>query len=354
MKKNSFCTLFDSFYLSRGLALYRSLEEQCEDFELYILAFDQQAFDILNDLNLAKAIVISLAQVENTELLSVRSGRTRAEYCWTHTPQIIDYVFLNYNVSMCTYLDADIYFFNSPDDLLEEIEYEDSRDVLLTAHNYHPEYDQTHVSGKYCVQFVTFKNNENGRAILTWWKESCIDWCFSRLEDGKFGDQKYLESFEIYYENVHETKQLGAGLAPWNIKRFKIEFGQVREDESLYKILFYHYQALKVSCDYEVLATSLTVGEAAINDFYIPYVREIKNVNEMLMDKYDFESGLIDSISFKLKLESVFRYLKYDVILAVNAYAFNSLEKLEFRVKRLVKLVKVYSINNFKLSDVDK
>lgn len=34
----NFCTLFDSYYLDKGLALYSSLEKVSEDFTLYVFA----------------------------------------------------------------------------------------------------------------------------------------------------------------------------------------------------------------------------------------------------------------------------------------------------------------------------
>ena len=98
----NFCTLFNSNYLSRGLAAYYSLEKVCRDFHLYIFAFDDQTFEILNKLNLHHATVISLEQFEDGNLLRVKGDRTIAEYCWTATPATIYYALKNFNVEIRT------------------------------------------------------------------------------------------------------------------------------------------------------------------------------------------------------------------------------------------------------------
>ena len=85
-----FCTLFDSFYLTRGVAMYNSLEECGTDFHLYIFAFDDVSFEILNQLNLKHATIISLKEFEDEKLLDVKPSRSKAEYCWTCTSSTQD------------------------------------------------------------------------------------------------------------------------------------------------------------------------------------------------------------------------------------------------------------------------
>ena len=104
----NFCTLFDSGYLLRGLAMYQSLAKYCKDFHLYIFAFDDKAYQILKKLCLPKTTIISLKEFEDKKLLSVKPTRTKVEYFWTCTPSVILYAIKRFNLKICTYLDADL------------------------------------------------------------------------------------------------------------------------------------------------------------------------------------------------------------------------------------------------------
>ena len=110
----------------------------------------------------------------------------------------------------CTYLDADLYFFSSPEPIFSEF---NGRSILLTEHRYTKQYDQSVASGVYCVQFITFNADDDGLTALTWWRDACIDWCYARKEDGKFGDQKYLDAWPARFSGIHELQHLGGGVA---------------------------------------------------------------------------------------------------------------------------------------------
>jgi len=71
-----FCTLFDSTYLTRGLALYESLRKHCHSFHLYVFPFDDLACYILLKLNLPSLTVIPLSSLEDASLLAVKPTRT--------------------------------------------------------------------------------------------------------------------------------------------------------------------------------------------------------------------------------------------------------------------------------------
>jgi len=286
--KLNFCTLFNSSYLSRGMTLYDSLIEHCSDFHLYVYAFDADCYSYLSGENFKNLTVISLIEFENEDLLKVKKERTSAEYCWTCSSSSIHHAITNFNLDHCTYLDADMLFYSDPITLVEEM---GNKSVLITEHRYSPEYDQSEVSGKYCVQFVTFKNNEQGMKVLNWWKDECIKWCYARVENGKFGDQRYLDEFETRFEGVHELQNPGGGLAPWNIQQYDF----IREGTEItgveiktgkkFKPIFFHFHGLKFYDENIVCYTGeiYAINKQIMTCFYQPYIQLLNTQKEQIM-----------------------------------------------------------------------
>ncbi len=276
----NFVTLFNSNYLSRGLVLYQSLLKHCPEFHLYVVAFDDATFDYFQKNPQKNLTAISLKQFEDDELKAIKSTRSAAEYCWTSTPSTVLYCINTFKLQACTYIDADMRFYSDPKVLIDEM---GENSVLITDHRYTKRYDQSATSGKYCVQFVTFKNTEQGMSVLKWWRNACIDWCYDRFEDGKFGDQKYLDNWPRQFKGVHELKHLGGGIAPWNVQqyRFTANNGKISGTEVVtgktFEAVFFHYHSLKFFQNEIVLLcdTGYDLNENAIDTFYKEYVAEL-------------------------------------------------------------------------------
>ena len=274
-----FCTLFNSAYLSRGLAMYQSLLEQHNDFHLYILAFDEDCFDVLSQLNLARVTVISLKEFEDERLLEVKIGRSATEYCWTCASSCLRYCINTYQLDHCTYIDADLLFFNDPKVLYDEME-KAGKSVMITRHRYTPSVDQSSTSGIYCVQFMTFKANKDGMEVLNFWADACLDWCYARFEEGKFGDQKYLDDWTSRFNCVHELEHLGGGVAPWNVQQYAItkHDGRVRGSElatgKSFDLVFYHYHAFKYAWNnsFQLTDNEYPLTRSQVKQIYKPYV----------------------------------------------------------------------------------
>ncbi|MBI1221598.1 MAG: glycosyl transferase [Bacteroidetes bacterium] len=280
MSRLNFCTLFDSNYLSRGLVMYDSLVEYAEDFHLYVFAFNGLALSVLKGLDLPQMTVISLEEFEDPELLAVKPERSRAEYCWTCTSSSIHYVLEKYQVENCTYLDADLVFYANPRVLIDEME-ASGKSVLITSHRYTRRYDQSLLRGKYCVQFMFFKNNREGREVLEWWRNRCLEWCYARVEDGKFGDQKYLDDWTTRFPSVHELKHLGGGIAPWNCQQFSFEKREdhilVSNEKNKDKVVFFHFHGVKIYPEMRAILAPRSYELSGIvkSLFYYPYLKKL-------------------------------------------------------------------------------
>ncbi len=281
----NFCTLFDSTYLSRGLAMYNSLSRYCPAFHLYVFAFNGECFEILNKMRLEHMTVIPLVEFEDKELLRVKPDRTRGEYCWTCTSSTILYVLNRYRVDHCTYLDSDLYFFSSPQVLIDEM---GDASVLITPHRYTPKYDQGWKTGIYCVQFVTIRNNQKGLTVLNWWRNACLEWCYNRFEEGRFGDQKYLDDWPARFEGVHVLEHLGGGVAPWNMQQYTFHkkdgrlMGEQIKSGKLFDVVFFHFHSLMfVSSNYFSPRPYYQRSESVISLLFNPYAKEIRSMREM-------------------------------------------------------------------------
>ncbi|PWG81074.1 glycosyl transferase [Pararcticibacter amylolyticus] len=297
----NYCTLFNSAYLSRGLAMYYSLEQCSGSFHLYIFAFDEECYKHLRNLELKHATIISLSEFEDEELLSVKPDRTAGEYCWTCTSSTIWYCIKTYALDQCTYIDADLLFFSDPKVLIDEMG-DDS--VLITSHNYSPEHDQSALSGIYCVQFITFKNTEEGMRVLNWWRKACIEWCYRRFEDGKFGDQKYLDDWTERFTGVHVLQNPGGGVAPWNNLQYQIKpasrvivHHQPSAQES--ELVFYHFHDFRY-CKRDVVrltAEQYSLTPDVVRYIYKPYISMLTEAEKSIRslgENVTFHEPLLD------------------------------------------------------------
>lgn len=278
-----FCTYFDSGYLVKGLALYRSLVRFASPFRLWVLCFDDLTYKTLQDLKLDEVVLISLKDFEtgDEELLQAKANRSRIEYYFTCTPSLPLYVLKNYpKIDLITYVDADLFFFSDPSPIYEEL---GNNSILIIGHRFPSNLKHLEATGIYNVGFLSFRNDDIALQCLHWWRERCIEWCYDRLEDGRYADQKYLDDWPNRFSGVVVLQHKGANLAPWNVANYSLELdkGKVLIDSE--PIVFFHFHALRKTrwlfwnptlSNYEVRTDSL------LKTFiYSPYIQELYQIN---------------------------------------------------------------------------
>jgi len=301
--------------------MYESLKMHTADFHLYIFAFDALTFRILKKRDLENTTVIPLEEFEDQDLLDVKKTRTKAEYCWTCTPSTIRFVIEKYKVPHCTYIDADLIFYSDPAVLTGEL-LKSGKNVLITEHrfSYIPKLYEERRGGRFCVQFVTFTNDESSLRILEKWRLQCLEWCYARYEDGKFGDQKYLEEWPAEYDNVHILQHTGGGIAPWNISQYRFTrtndeiSGIVRKNKEHFCVVFFHFQYVKLLENGMVDTGWYPIPRKIKKLFYFPYLEKISKIEKMLVQTFpDYRTGYTGTVtgSFKANLKRLFKKLSY-------------------------------------------
>lgn len=292
----NFSTLFDYNYLSRGLALYSSLKRySSQEFKLYVLAMDDSTYEFLNKQKYDSMVVQSLNDIKEmyTVLSKLQKQRTRAEFSWTLSSFSIQFFIRKFNLESCTYVDSDVYFFNDPKQLIDKVVTES---VLITPHNYSSVYDQSEISGRYCVQFMYFKNNQDGNEVLEWWRQQCEICCSAEAIDGKFGDQKYLDDWLSRFSGkVYECNDLGSGIAPWNVQKvnvIKLEEESYSVEDKITKVvaplIFYHFHGLKQylkkdNKSFVWLISDYKIDEQIKNEIYKKYISALLKYEQNIL-----------------------------------------------------------------------
>ena len=261
-----YCTYFDFNYIKQGLALHASMEKHCQPYHLWILALCEETWGYLTRRLLPNVTVVNMRGFETPALQSVRDGRTWQEYMWTLTPSWMLYVLQRRGP--VSYIDADCFFFSSPEPIYEEI---GGAPLGITPHRFWGRHTHFKVNGLYNVGLV-YASHE-GIPCIKEWASQCIEWCHRRNEDGKFADQKYLDEWPEKRQ-AHPIEHLGANLAPWNQEQYAYELdnGNVIVDD--YPLLWYHF--------HQGLEPKWQIHELVNRHVYPPYEVALKMAEKKL------------------------------------------------------------------------
>lgn len=260
-----FATLFDRRYAEKGLALHTSLlRHSSEPFTLHILALDQITWKILYDMNLEN---VDLMYMEHFEYMMhmepVKASRSWQEYCWTCASSFMEMLMPWLDAEGVTYLDADLFFFSDPKVVHNEI---GEKSIGITPHRFPPAKLHMVRNGKFNVGWVSAKNTKAGRDCISKWAAQCREWCFNRNEGDRFGDQRYLDTWESDYTGeVCAISNIGVNLAPWNISQYSVSQGP-RVDGA--PVVCYHLHEFQNPHQ----LTNYTLRDEDRRHIYAPYV----------------------------------------------------------------------------------
>lgn len=274
-----FTTLFDWKYAPQGLALYRSMQRHFPDlsYQLNVLAMDDQTYD-----KFPRDGAVSVSPLR--DVLDIDAGaakskddRSYSEFCWTMasvwTRHVRDFH------KTATYLDSDVYFFSDAAPLIDEIA---GSNIVITPHRFAPPWKHYVRNGVFNVSWVGFNESEEASRCLYRWAHQCVEWCYLRHEDGKYADQKYLDSWPKEYEGVHQIKHIGAGTAPWNLQGYEIGGTPGSPTVDGTPVVWYHFHEFRSLANGQYRYTFYPLRPKDKENIYEPYVRAINDAKKEL------------------------------------------------------------------------
>lgn len=291
--KRVYCSYFDSRFLARGLALHASLKRHVPDLFLWLLCLDEPCYRELARLDLEGVRLLRLGDLErhNPALLQVKATRTPLEYALTCTPLLPLYVFESCpEAELVAYLDADLYFFSSPEPLFAEL---GAGSIAITPHRYPAAFKHwERLTGVYNDGWVCFRRDANALACLRWWRERCLEWCHNRHENGRFTEQQYLDEWPRLFPGVVSLRHPGANAGPWNLGGLAVDDAAGRLLVNGEPLLFFHFSGFKQIApwlyDLNLADFHVRPGRAARRAIFAPYLRELRASSRRLSGLAEF------------------------------------------------------------------
>ena len=274
-----YCTYFDGHYLTRGLALHDSLMRHGGEFELIVLCMDEAAASGLHQRALPCVRLLPLAELvaQYPALAAARGNRTNLEFYFTCTAWFMQHLLPSIPAGeLLTYLDADLYFFASPQAVYDEI---GAASVAITPHRFPASLSHLKYYGRFNVGWVSFRHDPTGLACAADWADKCAAWCFNRLEPERYADQKYLDAWEERFPGTVSLQHPGVNAAPWNVKDCTFAAGPAGPTVNGRPLVFYHFHAL-VHLGRQLYDPGLHRYDAVMSvglreQVYLPYLRQL-------------------------------------------------------------------------------
>jgi len=241
------CTLFDSKFVVQGMALIESVENEssCNVFWT-VLALDETSWSFLHSMDKPNIQVIHIDAFEDTELQALKHKRSWNEFCWTSAACLLNYCLSQSQIGQkVAYIDADCYFFDDVDELLKPL----AGGSKITIHEHRFSKDRMawlEKSGRFNVGLIAGVNDSEYRNCVQRWRGQVLDRCDVNPTEGRCGDQTYLNEWPSLYSSLHILDSPGAGLAPWNIKNYRIEIFDGILKVNSKALYFYHFSALEI------------------------------------------------------------------------------------------------------------
>lgn len=284
---NLFCTYFDSNFLSRGSAMIQSLYSNFEH-KIIVLALDDNCFNEVKNISNKNLIVLKVKDIFPHFLVT-----DNKEFFFTLTAYFCKYCMNHYQPKSLTYVDADIYFFQTIDLLLHEVS---GASLAFTDHRHNNLLKNRYLKyGKYNVGLNYFLNDSEGNDALNLWCDRC-DQHINNPSMNKlsfFSDQNLVDDFDVLFSNFKLITNIGINVAPWNAFNYKFSKIDTEYFVNDNKLICYHFSNLVPLNDGKWDACYTGSIFFLIGTLRTIYIEYIKKISSKRLASFPIKSGLL-------------------------------------------------------------
>lgn len=222
---------FSEQYASRAALLGRSLKPFLNGGKIHSMVTDELATEVA----LGEGFnVYQMAEIVQSRTFSDWDKKTFSEKLFTLGPTFTSQVLQTLPEGRrVLYLNSDIFFLRDPHGIWAGAE---EWDVYLFPHHY-SSINKMRLGkfGNLNAGAMAITKSKESLRVIERWADECASWCFDRAEQGKYADQKYLESFQLWSSKVSLATEKTMNLASWVSKA---------QNDDFQNCIFYHFHGL--------------------------------------------------------------------------------------------------------------
>lgn len=254
--RNCAFTIVAKNYIGLAQILEQSIRLYSKDLNFYIIVADEVDDFIRRELPSNVIIAKETLDIspEIWEDMSFKYNLT--EFCTSIKPASFRYIFQHKLYEKVIYLDPDIYFYGSIDQIFDMLE---NCDILLTPHVIGiPEFQQSDSPeniwlscGIFNLGFCGISYGVIADKMLDWWNKRLLYGCYIDNYSAFYTDQKWMDFLPSFFtsQELHISRHLGMNVAPWNFFERQIVIGENKQlivkprsgEGEFYPLIFVHY-----------------------------------------------------------------------------------------------------------------
>ncbi|MBY0369812.1 hypothetical protein K2X33_03940 [bacterium] len=214
----AFCCVADSQYLPFFFALVENLTAvHAGPLEIHLLAVDSGVEPAVRaqypDRNIRIYPIREVWTDAEWQRISQRPISLRALSC---KPRIFLKARQNSDAEALFLLDLDIYFLRSPAHLNQAF----GTGNTLFFPQWSDRFTWARLHGIFNSGMVGAK--KGAEPFLSWWSRACWISCELEVEQGRFGDQAFIDQALLYFDGIQIYRGLDEDIAPWNRRTLEV------------------------------------------------------------------------------------------------------------------------------------